>query len=106
MNELPSIFFNVLTPVFTVILVGYFAGPRLKLDVPSLTRLAYTVLVPAFVFDVISKADFPAGLAAIDLRFPKSSGCAALSGWTGSGGAGGRSWGRLIFWWRSNACVA
>ncbi len=63
MNELPSIFFNVLTPVFTVILVGYFAGPRLKLDVPSLTRLAYTVLVPAFVFDVISKADFPAGLA-------------------------------------------
>ncbi len=63
MSQLPSIFFNVLTPVFTVILVGYFAGPRLRLDVQSLTRLAYFVLVPAFVFDVISKADFPAGLA-------------------------------------------
>ena len=64
MSQLVPIFFNVLTPVFTLIIVGFVAGPRLKLQVDTLTRLAYFVLIPAFVFDVLGQAEFPAGLAA------------------------------------------
>lgn len=63
MSQLLPIFFNVLTPVFAIIIVGYIAGPRLGLKVDTLTRLAYFVLIPAFVFDVLSRAEFPPGLA-------------------------------------------
>jgi predicted permease len=64
MLELLSIFVNILLPVFTLVLVGYLAGPRLGLEARTLSKLAYYILVPAFIFDVFSSAQIELGLAA------------------------------------------
>ncbi len=63
MSQLLPIFLNVLTPVFLLVFVGYLAGPKLKLEARTLSRFAYFILIPAFVFDVLSKAHIQAGLA-------------------------------------------
>lgn len=49
-----SIFVNVIVPVFVLVLMGYSLGPRLNIDYRSLTRTAYYILIPAFVFNVLS----------------------------------------------------
>ncbi|RMF03080.1 MAG: AEC family transporter [Chloroflexi bacterium] len=61
--ELAQIFINVITPVFAPVAVGYLAGPRLGLDGRTLSRLPYYILIPAFVFNVISVAEVPTALA-------------------------------------------
>jgi malate permease and related proteins len=48
-----SVFLDVVAPVFAVAGLGFFLGPRLRLEARTLSRLAYHVLVPAFTFDVI-----------------------------------------------------
>lgn len=63
MIEIAAIFFNVITPVFLIALLGYVAGPRLKLEARTLSRAAYYLFVPAFIFNVISTAEINAGLA-------------------------------------------
>ena len=62
--QLLPIFLNVLAPVFLLVLTGYVIGPKLKLEARTLSRFAYFILIPAFVFDVLSKARIQAGLAA------------------------------------------
>lgn len=52
-----SVLFDVLGPVVLIVALGAFAGPRLGVDVRSLSRLAYWVLGPAFLFDVLADAD-------------------------------------------------
>ena len=64
MLELLQIFFNVITPVCAVVLLGYVAGPRLQLEARTLSRYAYYLLIPAFVFNVISTAEIEAEAAA------------------------------------------
>ncbi len=54
--QLIEIFFNVITPVFGLVALGYIAQPRLNLQAQTLSRFAYYLLIPAFVFDVISTA--------------------------------------------------
>ncbi|MCL4835161.1 MAG: AEC family transporter [Caldilineaceae bacterium] len=61
--ELASIFLNVVTPVFALVLIGSLAGRWLALDTRTLTRFAYFLLTPAFVFNIIGKADVSAALA-------------------------------------------
>ena len=61
--QLAEIFFNVITPVFTLVLIGYIAGPRLGLDARTLSRFPYFILIPAFIFDVISRTEIEADLA-------------------------------------------
>ncbi len=51
--QLVGIFFNVITPVFTLVAIGYFAGPPLGLNARTLSRFAYFILIPAFVFEII-----------------------------------------------------
>lgn len=63
MSQLPGIFLNVLVPVFSLVLLGYLVGPRLQLEVRTLSRLAYFVLTPAFVFNVLSQTRIEANLA-------------------------------------------
>jgi len=63
-TQLVQIFVNILTPVFALVLVGYYAGPRLQMDARTISRLAYFILAPAFLFDVFSRADIEAALAA------------------------------------------
>ncbi|HID53362.1 MAG TPA: AEC family transporter, partial [Anaerolineae bacterium] len=61
--QLSTIFFNVIVPVFAVVTIGWLAGPRLGLEARTLARLAYYILIPAFVFDVMSTAVIQSGLA-------------------------------------------
>lgn len=60
--QVVSIFINVITPVFTLVAIGYLAGPRLGLQAKTLSRFAYFILIPAFVFSVISSAEVQAEL--------------------------------------------
>lgn len=64
MGQFLSVFINVVTPVFAVVLVGYLTGPRLGLEVRTLSRVSYFVFMPAFVFDIVSEAPIQAGLTA------------------------------------------
>ncbi|NUQ37558.1 MAG: AEC family transporter [Caldilineales bacterium] len=59
-----SVFVNVIAPVFALVAIGYLVGPRLGLEPRTLTRYAYYLLVPAFVFNVMSTAQIEVGLAA------------------------------------------
>ena len=62
-TQLAEIFFNVITPVFALVIIGYIAGPRLGLDARTLSRFPYFILIPAFIFDVISRTEIEANLA-------------------------------------------
>lgn len=63
MTQLFTIFLNILAPVFTLVLIGYWIGPRLQIDARSVSRIAYYLLAPAFLFNVIRQADIDFGLA-------------------------------------------
>ncbi len=52
-----SIFIDAVIPVIVLVLLGYTVGPKLRLDVQTLSRAAYYILVPALVFDTISQAE-------------------------------------------------
>ncbi len=57
LSQILPIFINVITPVFALVLIGYIAGPRLDIQAKSLSRLAYFVLIPAFIFLTFVNAD-------------------------------------------------
>jgi hypothetical protein len=59
-RDLVPIFIDILVPVFVLVGVGYLLGPRLEIDARSLARSAYYVFAPAFIFQVLSKADLEA----------------------------------------------
>ena len=61
--QLGGIFLNVVTPVFALVLIGALAGHTLVLDARTLTRFAYYLLTPAFVFNIIGQAHVSARLA-------------------------------------------
>jgi predicted permease len=61
--QLVEVFINVVTPVFLLVIVGYVVGPRLQLEARTLSRFAYYVLVPAFVYNITSTAKIEVGLA-------------------------------------------
>ena len=59
MAELFYVFLNVILPVFAIVLLGALLGRRLELQARTLTRVAYYVFVPAFIFKAISTAQMP-----------------------------------------------
>ena len=63
MLQLAGIFLDILLPVFSLVLIGYLAGPRLGLEARTLAKVSYYILVPAFIFDVFSAAHIEIGLA-------------------------------------------
>lgn len=63
MSQLLPIFANILLPVFTLVLVGYVVGPRLQLDARTLSRFAYFIITPSFVFNIFSAAEIEVGIA-------------------------------------------
>jgi len=69
MLELFLVFLNVILPVFCIVLLGALLGGRLKLQAQTLTRTAYYVFVPAFIFQSISMADVPLTSVAKMLSF-------------------------------------
>tara|TARA_A100001015_G_C14923724_1_gene685367 strand:+ start:490 stop:1341 length:852 start_codon:yes stop_codon:yes gene_type:complete len=54
-----QVFLNVVLPVFALVAIGFFAGPLLGLKAKTMTRYAYFILIPAFVFNVISQSSVP-----------------------------------------------
>ena len=63
MTEIFSIFLNVILPVFGVVVIGYLLGGRMQLQASTLTRTAYYVFVPAFIFQAISTAEIQIEIA-------------------------------------------
>ncbi len=55
--SIATVLLDVLGPVVAIVALGALAGPRLAVDVRTLSRLAYWVLGPAFMFDVLADAD-------------------------------------------------
>ena len=55
--QFAEIFVDNIAPVFVLVLAGYFARHGLGLEAHTITRYAYYILVPAFVFDLMSVAD-------------------------------------------------
>lgn len=53
MADILLVFFNVIAPVFCVVLISYLVGNRLGLQAQTLNRAAYYVFVPAFVFQAV-----------------------------------------------------
>ena len=80
--ELAAIFLNVVLPVFGIAAIGYILGPRLTLNAQTLSRVAYFVFVPAFVFQAISTSRVEIGNALMMVAYISLShlGFAAL-GW-------------------------
>lgn len=62
MSELGGIFVDVLGPVMIVVGAGFLIGRKLAVDAGALARIAYWVLGPAFIYDILSSADLGAGL--------------------------------------------
>lgn len=69
MTDLFTIFLNVIMPVFGIVLLGYLVGGRLALQAQTLTRVAYYIFVPAFIFQAISSSRIPLDHAAKMLCF-------------------------------------
>lgn len=57
MGETLRLISDVLGPVVALVALGALAGPRLGLDLRTLTKLAYWILGPAFVFSLLADAD-------------------------------------------------
>lgn len=64
MSRLPQILLDIVVPVFLLVGVGAAAGRRLGIDSRNLATLAYWILGPVFVFDILARADLAADLVA------------------------------------------
>ena len=69
MLALSLVFLNVVTPVFILVAAGYFIGPLLKIQARPLSKIAYFVFVPAFVFNIISEAKIALELAIMTVSY-------------------------------------
>lgn len=69
LGQLPTVFLDVVAPVFAIVALGWALGPRLALEARTVSRAAYYVFVPAFTFDVIARSDVPVGNAARMVAF-------------------------------------
>jgi|SaaInlV_200m_DNA_2_1039689.scaffolds.fasta_scaffold31788_2 malate permease and related proteins len=61
--QLLNVFIDIVTPVFILVFLGYIVGPRLQLEARTLSRIAYYLFLPAFIFNIISRAEIQASLA-------------------------------------------
>lgn len=69
MSEFFSVFINVVMPVFGIVILGFLLGGRLGLQGRTLSRIAYYVFVPAFIFQAIGNSRIPLGHAAKMVTF-------------------------------------
>ena len=49
-----EIFINVVLPVFGIVIIGYLVGGRLELQAKTISRAAYYIFVPAYIFQALS----------------------------------------------------
>ncbi len=69
MTQLVSIFFNVIAPVFGVVIIGYLVAKPLDLQARTLSRAAYYVFIPCFIFNVIGSAEVEGNLVVRMIAF-------------------------------------
>ena len=62
--SIASLLVDVLGPVVVIVAIGAFAGHRLDIDTGSLSKLAYWILGPAFMFDSLFDAELDGSLIA------------------------------------------
>lgn len=55
--QILKIFIDIVTPVFLLVFLGYYAGPRLELEARTLSKFAYYIIVPCFVFNMLSRME-------------------------------------------------
>lgn len=67
--QIARIFIDVVTPVFTIVLIGYIAAPRLELKARTLSRTAYFILIPCFVFGMLSNVQISLSTAGQMIAF-------------------------------------
>ena len=53
--------FNIVFPIFAIVLVGYFYGRRHMPDMAAANKLNIEIFVPALIFDVLSGKEFNLG---------------------------------------------
>ena len=53
--------FNIVFPIFTIVMVGYFYGRRHAPDMAAANKLNIEIFVPALIFDVLSGKEFNLG---------------------------------------------
>lgn len=58
-----ELLFEVMAPVVLIVALGAVAGPRLGFDAGTLSRLAYWVLGPAFMFSIFAHTDLDGATA-------------------------------------------
>ncbi len=73
-----GIVLDVLGPVVVIVACGAIAGPKLRIDVGTLSRLAYWILGPALMFDALSTTE-------LQLNVVGSLALAGLGGMTAAG---------------------
>lgn len=86
-----DVLFNVLAPVAVLVALGAIAGPRLSIDAGSLSRMAYWVFGPAFVFALLAGADLDRSLVLKLVATALAGMAAALvvaAGWAKTAGVG------------------
>ncbi len=86
-----NVLFDVLGPVAVLVVLGAILGPRLGIDAGSLSRLAYWVFGPAFVFVLLAGADLDRSVVFKLIAASLAGMAAALVvavGWARAGGAG------------------
>lgn len=57
MADFLGIFVNIVLPVFGIVIVGYLLGAKLELQAQTLSRAAYYIFVPAYIFQAIGNAN-------------------------------------------------
>jgi predicted permease len=60
-----AVFSDNILPVFFLIMLGFLLGKKVKLDPSVLTTLNFYIIVPSFMFVMLTETDFPANVGLI-----------------------------------------
>lgn len=65
MQYMLAVFSDNILPVFFLIMLGFLLGKKVKLDPSVLTTLNFYIIVPSFMFVMLTETDFPANVGLI-----------------------------------------
>jgi hypothetical protein len=60
-----TVFTDNILPVFFLIMLGFLLGKKIKLDPSVLTSLNFYIIIPSFMFVMLTETDLPANVALI-----------------------------------------
>lgn len=65
MQYMLTVFTDNILPVFFLIMLGFLLGKKVKLDPSVLTSLNFYIIIPSFMFVMLTETDLPANVALI-----------------------------------------